>query len=87
MQGKTETTLRDRCKSICDKMQMDAMMRQGSSVETLLEFVESERAKSADKSLEGTLPLILYFGTEQDREEFMVLMHAAKPNMISRKMP
>lgn len=80
-------SLRDRCKQIVTKMKQDAILRQGSSVDTLLEFVLSEIGRSADPSLDKTLPLCLYFATEQDREEFIALVQEAKPNMMMKRMP
>lgn len=80
-------SLRDRCKEILSKLQRDNMLRQGSPVDTLLAFVETERGRAADSSLEDTRPLVCYFATEEDRDEFMALMRAAKPGMVARPMP
>lgn len=80
-------TLRDRCKAILDKIAQDRMLRQHSAVDTLVAFVNSEKGRAADNALEDTLPLILYFGTERDREEFMAIVREAKPGMIARPMP
>lgn len=79
--------LRDRCREMIAKMQRDAIMRQGSPVDDLMAFVMSEKGRSADERLEDTKPLILYFGTEQDREEFMEIMKAAKPGMRVKPIP
>lgn len=32
------------------------------------------------------LPLVIYFAKDLDREEFIALMHQAKPNMTMRKV-
>lgn len=80
-------TLRDRCKKFHQKMQRDAMLRQGNPVEDLMAFVAAEQGRAADRSLEDTMPLVLYFGDEQDRDEFISLIQAAKPGMIMKKMP
>lgn len=37
--------LKERCRAICSQMQTDAMLRQGSSVETLLAFRQREAAE------------------------------------------
>lgn len=80
-------TLRDRCKKFYQQAQLNAMLRQGSPVDDLMAFVISEKGRAADRSLSDTLPLCLYFGNEQDREEFIALVHEIKPNMIAKKMP
>lgn len=50
--------LRDRCQATCDKIQRDAIMRQGSPVETLMAFVIAELASEwqpiADARRDGT---------------------------------
>ena len=90
-------TLRDRCRTFLAGLSV-APVAPGydkSSEEVfadmyagrLLEFVESERGRSADSSLKDTMPLVLYFADEKDREEFIALILAAKPNMIAKKMP
>lgn len=81
------TTLRERCAAILSKIQTDGILRQHNPVETLMAFVMAEQGRAADKSLEDTRPLILYFGTEQDREEFIALVREAKPGMVARPMP
>lgn len=80
-------TLRDRCKAILDKMARDGMLRQNSPVDTLIEFVISEQGRAADSRLEEALPLCLYFETNEERDEFIVLIHKAKPGMTMRKVP
>ena len=81
------TTLRDRCKEIARTLSRDAMLRQGDPVETILAFVCAEIGRKADPSLDKTLPLVLYFGSDADRDEFVEAVRIAKPNMISRKFP
>jgi len=80
-------TLRDRCKAFYQKAQQDAMLRQGSPVDDLMAFVLAEKGRAADKRLEPTLPLVLYFGSVQDREEFIAVVHEAKPGMVAKRMP
>lgn len=36
--------------------------------------------------LDGTLPLILYFKTAEDRDEMIAAIKAAKPNMVETKV-
>ncbi|HEX4041081.1 MAG TPA: hypothetical protein VHY10_05220 [Xanthobacteraceae bacterium] len=80
-------TLRDRCKEMLGKLQRDAMLRQGSPVDDLIAFVIAETGRSADKALDETLPLVLYFGSDEDRDEFIEMVRAAKPGMITKKLP
>ncbi len=80
-------TLRKRCQQIVDTMNRDAIMRQGSPVETLMAFVVAETGRTADASLEETLPLCLYFKSKKEREEFIDVVRAVNLGMISRKMP
>lgn len=80
-------TLRERCKAFVAKDRQDAMLRQGDPVQRLMEFVIAESGRAAAPELDETYPLCLYFGTEQDRDEFVEAVQEAKPNMISRKLP
>ena len=80
-------TLRERCKAMYEKMGRDAMLRQGSPVDDLMAFVVAETGRSADKGLEETLPLCLYFGSAEDREEFIAIVREAKPGMVMKQMP
>jgi hypothetical protein len=50
-------------------------------------FVVTEIGRAADKRLENSLPLALYFPTPKDRDEFVAAVMEAKPGMISRKWP
>lgn len=81
------TTLRDRCKAFIQKAAQDAILRQNSPVDELVNFVVSEIGRAADHSLEDCLPLCLYFSTDEDRKEFVAAVQEAKPGMIARKWP
>ena len=80
-------SLRDRCTEFLAQLQRNGILRQGNPVDDLVAFVETERGRSADSSLADTKPLVLYFGTEYDRQEFIEIVHMAKPGMIAKKMP
>jgi len=80
-------SFRDRCKDFYQSMQRNAMLRQGSPVDDLMAFVMSEQGRTADASLEDTRPLVLYFGSEADREEFIAVVREAKPGMIAKRIP
>lgn len=42
--------------------------------------------KAPVPELEGSFPIVLYFGTEADRDGFAALVQAAHPNMVTRKL-
>ena len=80
-------SLRERCKKFYQKAQQDAMLRQGSPVDNLMAFVQSEIGRGADPSLEDTKSLILYFADEQGRADMKAALLEAKPNMIAKDIP
>jgi hypothetical protein len=80
-------TLRDRCKEILHQITKDAILRQGSSVETLMAFVQSEFGRTADERLDPSKPLVLYFPDDKTREQFIEEVRQYNPNFVSRKMP
>jgi hypothetical protein len=80
-------SLRDRCKEFYQALTRDAMLRQGSPVDDIMTFVMSETGRTADEGLQDALPLVLYFGSAEDREEFVALMREAKPNLIAKRLP
>ncbi len=79
--------LRDRCKEFYQRMQRDAMLRQGSPVDDLVGFVTTEIGRAADDDLEKTHALVLYFSNDADREEMVAAIRAEKPGMVSKKFP
>lgn len=79
-------TLKDRCAAFITMQHQRAITRTGSPVDDLVGFVLAERGRTADASLEETLPLALYFATDADRQEMVEAINAANP-MISVKMP
>jgi hypothetical protein len=81
------SSIRDRCKKFYASMQTNAMLRQSSPVDDLVAFVVAETGRKADKTLDQSLPLVLYFISDQDRDEFIQQVREAKPNMITKKMP
>lgn len=58
-----------------------------SVISDLADFVRSEIGRAADKSLEPMQPLVLYFKSSEDREEFLAAVFEAKPHMIARQWP
>lgn len=78
---------KDRCKTFVQRMSRDAMLRQGSPVDDLAAFVQSEIGRTVDARLDDTCSLILYFGSETDRAEFKALILEAKPGMMVKDIP
>lgn len=79
--------LRDSCKEMYQTMDRNAILRQGSPVDDLMAFVQSEVGRAADPILADTKSLIIYFGNEQDRGDFLALVHEVKPGMYAKKIP
>lgn len=63
------------------------IMRVGNPVDDLLAFVIAETGRTADQSLDASLPLCLYFATAEDRAGFVAMVREAKPDMIMKAMP
>lgn len=80
-------TLADRCRDFVDTAMRRNMLRVGNPVDDLAAFVVSERGRAGSPELEGSLPVVLYFRTEQDREEFLAAAIALNPGMIARPVP
>jgi hypothetical protein len=81
------TTLRSRCAAFLSQAKIDALLRQGSPVDDLMAFVIAETGRKADRRMEQSLPLCLYFSDDAAREEFIALWHEGKPNSISKRLP
>jgi len=80
-------TLRDRCAAFLDRMSRRAVMRVGSPVDLLVDFVVSENGRAgADGLLEEKLPVCLYFDNQEDREAFVEAARAAMPGARIRKI-
>lgn len=81
------SSLRERCRQMLGTLSQNAVLRQGSPVDDLMAFVLAEIGRSADDRLAETLPLVLYFPNDQDRDEFVAAVQEAKPGMVSKKLP
>lgn len=79
--------LRERCKALYQRMQRDAMFRQGSPVDDLMSFVLAERGRATDEGLAETIPLCLYFGSHRDREQCIELIYEFIPKTVAKRMP
>jgi hypothetical protein len=73
------STLRDRCQQFRERYPAPGILE-------LLEFVMCERGRSAAPELDGALPLVLYFETDADRQEFVEMVREVKPTMVARKV-
>lgn len=80
-------SLKDRCVDFVHRVNMNAMLRQNSPVDDLVSFVVTEIGRAADERFDNSVPLALYFSTEEDRAEFLEAVKEAKPGMISRHWP
>jgi len=80
-------TLRDRCREMLSTIHQNGILRQSDPVEDLMAFVNTEKGRSADDSLEDTAPVVLYFADEKEREEFIAIVHEVLPGMIAKRMP
>jgi hypothetical protein len=56
-----------------------------SQADDLKDFVLSERGR--EPKLEGTVPLVLYFASEEERTDFLQVVDNSKPGMIVRHWP
>jgi hypothetical protein len=65
-------------------MKQEEADRELTSMEAVYESLKL--LQRPDAGLQGTLPLLLYFGSEADRDEFMEMMKEAKPNMVAKKL-
>lgn len=45
-----------------------------------------EEWKAPTPQLQGTFPIVLYFGSDADREEFVALVRQAKPNFTMKNL-
>jgi hypothetical protein len=78
------TGLRARCAQILSEGRYDTHQE---TVDRLEAFVIAEIGRSASTQFEKSAPLCLYFTADADREEFIEIFMAAKPNVVTRKMP
>lgn len=81
------SNLRERCRAFLQDQKQRAMLREGSRVDDLVAFVIAERGRTADKRLDQSLPLCLYFATEADRQGFIDDVREAKPDIVMKKLP
>jgi hypothetical protein len=79
--------LRDRCKEFYQSAQRRAITRTGSPVDDLMGFVLSEIGRCADDKLTDTKALVIYFDDDAGRDEFLAAVCAAKPGMMTKRMP
>lgn len=78
--------LRSRCKDFLQQQARDGMLRQNDPVEQLARFVLAETGKARTPELGSTMPLVLYFGDETSRDEFIVIFNEIHPNTRTIKV-
>jgi hypothetical protein len=78
-------------KARCEQWLRDLQHYAGDDVispaDQLVSFIVTEVGRMADSRLDNSVPLALYFTTEQDRAEFIEAVMEAKPGMIAKKWP
>ena len=79
-------TLRDRCADMLLKLKY-SVQPTIHDVEDLMAFVVAEKGRASDSLLLETLPVCLYFGNLEERENFISAIKEAKPNLIAKRMP
>lgn len=68
------------------------VIRNGEGVDNEISVPRGDAAQLAtamvtpDDRLNGTKPLVLYFGSDEDRDELIAAVHEIKPDMIARKL-
>lgn len=77
-------SLRDRCARLLDSLHPAPST---SNIDSLVAFVVAETGRKADRRLEQSLPLVLYFTDDAARDEFIAAFHEAKPNVLVKKLP
>jgi hypothetical protein len=84
-------SLRERCKLFLDGLAntaiSDGVFPPLSPVDMVESFVATEIGRAASEKFEDSVPLALYFDSVTDRDEFVDLIVAAKPGMISKRWP
>jgi hypothetical protein len=64
----------------CEGKTNDIVMPCGDAAELATALV------TPDDRLDGTKPIVMFFGSDEDRDEMVAAVMEAKPNMISRKL-
>lgn len=78
--------LRSRCFNFLVEIDIDGMLDGKYPTDELLEFVVAETGRSAEPKLDKTLPLVCYFASDEDREEFIAAVLEANPTMVTKKL-
>lgn len=55
-------------------------------IEELVNRLSLERLMKPVPELDGSIPLVLYFGTEAERDGFLAAVQLAKPGLTPRKL-
>lgn len=86
--AKVPATRRDRCKAFLQMQHVNAITRTGNPVDDIMAFVEAEVGRFAGgEKLEQTNALVLYFGSDKERDEFVQLWQSAHPGARAKRIP
>lgn len=78
---------RKRCADLVSRLRTDAMLRQNDPVQTVMEFVIAERGAAEFPPSAQLKPLVLYFGSDEDRAGFIALVREAQPALVAHEIP
>lgn len=83
------TTLKDRCRTfLVQALAASKYPTFIDIVDDLEAFVIAENGRAAaGGDFDDVAPLCLYFGTKEDRDNFIAVVAEAKPNMTCRRLP
>lgn len=84
-----ESQLRKRCAKFLEpfRVGMEPVYQHPGDEDGLYSFIMSEIARAADERFDDKSPLVLFFDNPVDRKEFVEIVHAAKPGMVSKSWP
>ena len=92
-------TQRERCEqALAELARIDRTMEQGTlnrahikrwqaKLDYLADFVYAETGRCSDIKLDQTAPLVMYFPSDEERQEFIKVCEEAMPNARWKEMP
>lgn len=78
-------TLLDRCRDFMAPYRVGMEPADDRDAQKLIDFVCVEVGRAADPRLDQSLPLVLYFDNDGDRQAMIEAVQAEKPNWKWRK--
>lgn len=77
----------DALDKMADQIIDPASSRKGlRSAAAITRQMACDALKVSIKELRGTCPLVLFFGSEKDRDEFIMAVASVKPDLVVRKL-